>query len=124
MAALPPVRMSLAVLMPTLRRQRNRFTRTRKALSRLVATSELRRRPAASGAPRDVTLRAKLSINRGRASMIARPTRMRDAQQKFLVGESSMRSAATQYAMYLRTGTRAEETDPSGPDASMLMSST
>ena len=49
---------------------------------------------------------------------------MRDAQQKFLVGESSMRSKVTQDAMYLRTGIRAEETNPSGPEVSMLMSST
>ena len=56
--------------------------------------------------------------------MIARPMRIRDAQQKLLVGESSMRSDATQDEMYWRTGIKAEETIPSGPAVSMLMSST
>ena len=110
--------------MPTFRRRRKRVTRMRKALRRFVATSELRRRPAASGAPREVTLRARRIISRGRALTISRPMRMRDAQQKFLVGESSMRSSATQDAMYRRTGINAEETNPSGPAVSILMSST
>ena len=90
----------------------------RNARDRFVATSELRRRPAAIGAPSEVTLCAYRIISRGSALIIARPMRIRDAQQ------SAMRSDVTQDEIYCRTNTNADETMPSGPAVSMLMSST
>ena len=56
--------------------------------------------------------------------MIARPIRVCEAQQKFFVGECSILSQVTTAARYTNTGTSAARTEPAGPAASMLMSST